>query len=234
MIASMRESLTTALTLLAFSVVCTALLAGAYVATEPTIARSQQLAKMALLEQMLPAKGFDNDPSTDTLSLPAHSLLGLKRPGKAYIAKQDGVAVAVVLEAIAPDGYSGDIKMLVGILADGRLAGVRVTSHKETPGLGDYIDIAKSDWINRFAGKSLLNPPADAWKVRKDGGQFDTFAGATVTPRAVINAVHNALLYFEQHKAMLMPPRPTPANSTPLAPPLATAAPNGKPAGEHP
>jgi electron transport complex protein RnfG len=103
--------------------------------------------------------------------------------------------VAVVLEATAPDGYSGQIKLLIGITAAGKLSGVRVVSHKETPGLGDYIELAKSKWILLFDGKSLTAPNDGGWKVKKDGGQFDYMAGATITPRAVIKAVHHALQY---------------------------------------
>jgi electron transport complex protein RnfG len=120
------------------------------------------------------------------------------------LATKDGAPVAVALEAVAPDGYGGEIRMLVGIRADGHIVGVRVTSHHETPGLGDYIDIAKSNWINQFVGKSVDDPPAEAWRVRKDGGQFDYVAGATITPRAVIKAVHKALRYFEKHRDELL------------------------------
>ena len=107
----------------------------------------------------------------------------------------------MVLEAVAPDGYSGDIALLIGIDADGNVTGVRVTAHRETPGLGDYIDRAKSAWIDQFAGKSLTNPEPKHWKVTKDGGVFDARAGATITPRAVVKAVRSALDYFARHRA---------------------------------
>jgi len=110
----------------------------------------------------------------------------------------------VILQAIAPDGYSGAIHLLVGIHADGRVAGVRVIGHRETPGLGDKIELAKSPWIRSFEGKSLTNPAADGWAVKKDRGEFDQFAGATITPRAVVGAVHRALQYFDAHKAELL------------------------------
>jgi electron transport complex protein RnfG len=119
----------------------------------------------------------------------------------------------VVLEAAAADGYSGEIKLLVGILADGRLGGVRVIAHKETPGLGDYIDIARSEWIRQFDGKALDDPPADGWKVRKDGGRFDYMAGATITPRAIVRAVRRVLEYHADHRAALgLDSAPTAAN----------------------
>ena len=104
-----------------------------------------------------------------------------------------------MLEAIAPDGYSGKIDLLIAIQTNGELAGVRVVAHNETPGLGDYIDIAKSDWIKQFDHASLAKYDAQAWQVKKDGGRFDYMSGATITPRAVVKAVHKALRYYEQH-----------------------------------
>lgn len=204
---ALRETLSTALTLLVFSVVGAGLLSGAYTLTRPTIEVSEQAEKLALVAQTLPAGSFDNDLIRDARTLPADALLGLKRPGQAYVARQQGVANAVVLEAVAPDGYAGEIRLLIGIQADGRVAGVRVTSHRETPGLGDYIDIARSTWINQFTGKNLTMPADTAWKVRKDGGAFDYLAGATITPRAVIKAVNKALHYFQAHQSVLLAPQ---------------------------
>lgn len=201
---ALREPLATALALLAFSVVGAALLAGAYSATRPNIEQSEQMEKLALVSQTLPAGSFDNDLIRDARPLPADPLLGLKRPGQAYPARQGGAASAVVLEAVAPDGYAGEIRLLIAIQADGRVSGVRVTAHHETPGLGDYIDIAKNDWVRQFDGKSAHDPAAGLWKVRKDGGQFDSLAGATITPRAVVKAVHKALRYFEGHRTELL------------------------------
>ena len=214
---ALRETFSTSLTLLVFSVICAGLLAGVYLATHPTIERSEQAEKMALVAQALPKGSFDNDPIHDALPLPADPLLGLKHASLAYVAARTGTPVAVVLEAAARDGYAGEIKLLIGIQADGRIAGVRVTSHHETPGLGDYIDIAKSNWIHQFVGKGVDTPPAEDWKVRKDGGQFDYLAGATITPRAVVKAVHKALRYFEQHKdTLLRPAGAAPSSPTPL------------------
>jgi electron transport complex protein RnfG len=112
----------------------------------------------------------------------------------------------VVLEAVAPDGYSGEIRLLVGIHADGRVAGVRVTAHRETPGLGDYIDPARGPWIRQFDGRSLADPLPDGWRVKKDGGRFDYLAGATITPRAVVKAVRRSLEYFAAHRDELLAP----------------------------
>ena len=205
---ALRETFSTALTLLVFSVVCAGLLAGSYVATRPNIERSEQEEKMRLVAQALPPGSFDNDPVQDAQALPLDPLLGIKHPGLAYVAAQGRTPVAVVLEAIAPDGYAGEVKLLIGIRADGRIAGVRVTAHKETPGLGDYIDVTKSKWIHQFENKAMDDPPASDWKVRKDGGRFEYLAGATITPRAVVKAVHKALRYFETHKSELLRPLP--------------------------
>jgi electron transport complex protein RnfG len=120
-------------------------------------------------------------------------------PGRVWRARRGGEPSALVLEAVAPDGYSGAIDLLIGVRADGTISGVRVTAHRETPGLGDRIEVAKSDWIERFAGRSLRNPARAHWQVRRDGGDFDQFAGATVTPRAIVRAVRRALDYLEQH-----------------------------------
>ncbi|MCP5277584.1 MAG: electron transport complex subunit RsxG [Thiobacillus sp.] len=212
---ALRETFSTSLTLLVFSVVCASLLAGAYFATRPNIERSEQEEKMRLVAQALPPASFDNDPIHDARPLPVDPLLGLKHAGQAYVASRTGTPVAVVLEVIAPDGYAGEIKLLIGIRADGSIAGVRVTAHKETPGLGDYIEAAKSNWTHQFEGKGLSTPPEAAWKVRKDGGQFDYMAGATITPRAVVKAVHKALRYFEEHRESLLRLPESPPGGTP-------------------
>lgn len=199
-----RTALSTALALLAFTAIGTALLSGTFGLTIDTITRSEQATQQALVAQTLPAGGFDNKLVADAVKLPVDPLLDKKRPTTAYPARLNGKTVAVVLEATAPDGYSGEIKLLVGILADGQISGVRVAQHKETPGLGDYIDLKKSPWIRQFDGLSLANTAAAEWKVRKDGGRFDYMAGATISPRAVVKAVNKALQYFEQHKAELL------------------------------
>jgi electron transport complex protein RnfG len=116
---------------------------------------------------------------------------------------KDGKIVAVIFEAVAPDGYAGPIRLLVSVRSNGALSGVRVVGHKETPGLGDYIEVRKDrrrdkPWITQFSGRSLLDPVESAWKVKKDGGDFDANAGATVTPRAVVRAVHRALAHVNR------------------------------------
>ncbi len=204
--AALRNALRTGVILLVFAVVGTAMLAFTHGRTEPTITRGQLAAKRALLGQVLPATLYDNDLLASQQSAPPDELLGTRQPSALWLARRGGAFSGVVLEAVAPDGYSGDIALLIGIDADGTVTGVRVTAHRETPGLGDYIDRAKSVWIDQFAGKSLTNPPPKHWKVAKDGGAFDARAGATITPRAVVKAVGRALDYFARHRAAFAAP----------------------------
>ncbi|HZV97843.1 MAG TPA: electron transport complex subunit RsxG [Methylophilaceae bacterium] len=191
-----KHALFTAGILTVFTVIGTAMLAGTFETTKAPIAKSEREAKLQLLAQVLPAELHDNDLLSDAVELPPAELLGQHKVSTAYRARLKGEPSGVILEAVAPDGYSGEIKLLVGIKADGALSGVRVLAHKETPGLGDYIDLAHGNWIKNFDGLSLAKLSAEGWKVKKDGGQFDYMTGATITPRAVVKAVHKALLYF--------------------------------------
>ncbi len=199
-----RNALRTALILLGFAMLGTALLALTFNRTKDIIAHSQEEAKRALINQVLPPALYDNDILADRIVLPPTPELGTRRPSHAYRARLKGAPSAVVLEAIAPDGYGGDIQLLIAIRTDGVLAGVRVTAHRETPGLGDYIDAARSDWIRQFDGASLVRDGDAAWQVRKDGGRFDYLAGATISPRAVIRAVHKALRFYEREGAAIL------------------------------
>ncbi len=197
----LRHAMTTAGIMVAFTIVGTLLLSSTFMTTRAPIAESEREAKLKLLEQVLPPALHDNALLADVIELSAGGELGNREATLAYRGRLAGQPSAVILEATAPDGYSGDIKLLIGIEADGELAGVRVLAHKETPGLGDYIDIAHDDWIKRnFDGQSLARTPDDHWKVKKDGGDFDYMAGATITPRAVVKAVHKALKYFAAHR----------------------------------
>ncbi|ARU31324.1 electron transport complex subunit RsxG [Sulfuriferula sp. AH1] len=189
--------------LLAFTVVFTGILAFTYSITHQGIQHNEDNARRKLVAETLPPHSFNNDLLSNQITLQADPLLGTEAPSLAWQARQDGAPVAVVLEATAPDGYSGKINLLIGVTLDGKISGVRVVSHKETPGLGDYIELAKSNWIRLFDGKSLENPDDSGWKVKKDGGQFDYMAGATITPRAVIKAVHHALKYIALHREQL-------------------------------
>ncbi len=198
----------TALTLIAFALAFTLLMTSVYQVTKAPIAKSEAAARIALFQQVIPQANYNNDVLNDTVDIAVSDLLGNKKPSTANIARMDGQPVAVIVEAIAHDGYSGDIKLLVAIKTDASLLGVRVIKHTETPGLGDYIDIAKSKWIKLFDEESLSKTPSSNWAVTKDGGSFDYMAGATITPRAVIGAVHRALQYFEANKTVLLNPTP--------------------------
>lgn len=197
---TIRETLASSINLLAFTLVGTALLAFAFAQTHTIIAQSEEQEKLRLIGQILPSELYDNNVVRDALTLEPDNLLGTTDVSLAYRARLKDKPSAVVLEAIAPEGYSGKIALLVAIRAGGEVIGVRVVSHHETPGLGDYIELAKSSWIKGFDGASPARFQDADWKVKKDGGQFDYMAGATITPRAVVKAVHHALQYFEQHR----------------------------------
>ncbi|HRE18277.1 MAG TPA: electron transport complex subunit RsxG, partial [Rhodocyclaceae bacterium] len=198
----------TAVILFIFVVVFTGLLAGAYLGTKPAIEASAAEEKMKLIAEVLPAGSYDNDLLSDTLRLPPTPELGLDEASTVYRARLGKAPAAVVLEAVAPDGYAGKIRLLLAIHADGRIAGVRVTQHKETPGLGDYIEPKKDKvktrpWISQFTDQSFATVAERDWKVKKDGGQFDYYAGATISPRAITRAVGKALKYANEHRDQL-------------------------------
>lgn len=198
-----RSTLQTAVNLVFFAVLGTAILASVFFMTHDAIVKSEEAEKLKLIMQIVPANLFDNDIIQDTLRIPASELLGTDDTTVAYRARLKGEPSAVVLESVAPDGYSGKIWLILAVRANGELAGVRVVAHKETPGLGDYIELPKSPWIRGFDGKSREVYKDADWKVKKDGGQFDYMAGATITPRAVVKAVNKALVYFGENRDKL-------------------------------
>lgn len=187
-----------------FAILSTATISGTFLSTRHQIAENVRLAEQRALIDIVPLSRHNNSMLDDFTTVDDTSLLGLRETKKIYIAKQDNIPVAVIIPATARDGYSGDIDMIVGINVDGTIAGVRVLSHRETPGLGDAVDRNKSLWIDGFNNKSLLNPTIDKWKVKKDKGVFDQFTGATITPRAVTKSVLQALQYFQQHQHKLL------------------------------
>jgi electron transport complex protein RnfG len=184
-----------------FALVTALILAATYNSTADRIAAAERLNAQKALLQIVPLSRHNNDLLTDISAIDeSHwQALGLKNGGDIHLAKQDGQTVAIIIPAIAPDGYSGDIKMIIGVNVDGSIAGVRILSHTETPGLGDKIDLKKSDWITSFDGKSLTNPVESNWAVVKDGGEFDQLTGATITPRAVINQIKRALQFARSY-----------------------------------
>jgi electron transport complex protein RnfG len=183
-----------------FAIVATTLVALTESNTREQIKENERQALLNAINALIPHEKYDNAILTDTIALAATEMLGTEEVTKVYRARKKGEPVAAVFTVVAPNGYSGRIKMLVGIYHNGTLAGVRVINHKETPGLGDKIDEKRSDWILGFEGLSLQNPVSAKWKVKKDSGAFDQFTGATITPRAVISAVKKSLEYFRTHR----------------------------------
>ena len=199
-----RRAVRAAVVLAVVAVAGFGLIAVMHEVTRDEIAAGAHERQLARFREVLAGTPFDNDLLADHVEVRDAELLGTQAPVRAWRARAAGRVVAVVLEPVAPAGYAGPIRLLVAIRPDGTVLGVRVTEHRETPGLGDAIDARKSSWIERFAGKALGQPPAERWRVRKDGGDFDQFTGATVTPRAVVGAVANALVYFERHRDELL------------------------------
>jgi len=192
------------LLLAGFAVLTAVLVGGAFLSTREAISESRRAAQEKALLEIVPRDRHDNSMLDDRLAVQAGDPL-LRLPGSRSIfrARRDGEVIAVILPAYAPDGYSGGIELVVGVNRDGSIAGVRVLEHRETPGLGDAVDSRKSNWVDNFRGRALGNPPPDGWAVRKDGGVFDQFTGATITPRAVIDATRRTLEYVQAEYASL-------------------------------
>lgn len=188
-----------ALLLATFALACTAIIAGTFLLTADSIEEQKRQARLKALYEIIPREIHDNNLLEDSVDLKL-TALGHRGTQTLYLARKNNRPIAVIYPVTARDGYSGDIDMLVGITVNDRsVAGVRVLQHRETPGLGDKIDRRKSSWIDAFRGRSLTNPPTEQWSVKKDGGAFDGFTGATITPRAVINAVRDTLDYHNNH-----------------------------------
>jgi electron transport complex protein RnfG len=191
-----------------FAVLSGGLLALTHSATRERILANEREALLRTIHELVPPAWHDNDIFHDTLEVVSPAYLGTSEAVTVYRARREGQPVAAVLTTVAPDGYSGNIKLLVAIRNDGVLAGVRAIRHRETPGLGDAIETARSDWILGFNGKSLTHPTDDHWKVKRDGGDFDQLTGATITSRAVVGAVYRTLHYFSLHRSEIfaLPP----------------------------
>ena len=201
----MRQSISSNSILLSiFAIVTTVLISGTYLMTRDKIAEEQRKAEEKALLEIVPATRHNNSMLDDTLDVgPGAPGLGLSGTRHIYRARMDEQVVAAIIPVTAADGYSGDIDLIVGINADGTIAGVRVLAHKETPGLGDKVDLKKSPWILGFNGRSLDNPKPVQWAVKKDKGVFDQFTGATITPRAVVSATLRALQYArDEHRTL--------------------------------
>ncbi len=181
----------------------TALLAGANALTHERIVEQEKNRVLRQLNEIIPTVSFNNDLLEDMIEIKDQTYFKHPAPVKVYRARMDGQPVAIMMIVTTPDGYNGDIRILAGIGASGTILGIRVISHRETPGLGDPIESGKSDWILGFAEKSIHNPETSGWNVKKYGGDFDQFTGATISPRAVVRVTHNTLLYFEANRQLL-------------------------------
>ncbi len=204
----LRISMRTAGIMLAFTLVFTAMMAGTYRATAPLVAASALAEKLRLIGEVLPQAAYDNDLLADAVTLPPSQTLGLDEDTRLWRARKDGAPAALVFEAAAPNGYSGRIGLILAVGVDGRLIAVRVTAHKETPGLGDYIDPKKDrnkvrPWITQFSQLGFDSVPSEKWRVKKDGGRFDQMSGATISARAVTNASGRALAWAIRNKDKL-------------------------------
>jgi len=183
--------------------------------TAEQIEATERQAMLSKLEAIVPAGSIENDPLQDHVEVHAPDLLGSDTTD-VYRVRKGGDTVAIILNPIVPDGYAGPIKLLVGVMKDGTLGGVRVLSHHETPGLGDRVEESRPYkwdqdgkpmyWVFSFTGKSLTDPPLDKWGVKRDGGYFDQFTGATISPRSVVKAVKNTLLFVKQQGEPLFSP----------------------------
>jgi Na+-translocating ferredoxin:NAD+ oxidoreductase subunit G len=186
----------------AFAIVGVALVAVTHAATAERIATNDRMTMLKKLEAIVPAGSIGNDPIADRIEVQNRDLLG-GASTNVYRVRKDGQPVAVVLNPVVPDGYAGPIKLLVAVMKDGSLGGVRVVSHHETPGLGDRIEEQRSNWILAFTGKSIGNPAESQWKVKRDGGVFDQFTGATISPRSIVKAVANTLRFVQSQGEQL-------------------------------
>lgn len=201
MLQAIRNS---ALGLSIFAVVTAGAIAITQVSTKERIETNIRDAAAKALYEIVPRDSIDNNLLEDSITITAPRLTTDELPVQIYRARRDGQVVTVIMPVTAPDGYTGDIDLIVGINRDESIAGVRVLSHKETPGLGDKIELKKSDWVLNFNGQRYQGNEDSSWAVVKDGGRFDQFTGATITPRAVVNATERAIHYFRDHKTTLM------------------------------
>ncbi len=199
----LKKISTTAAAMIIFSLAAATALSVFYFITKSPIDESDARAKRIFLNQVISGDLYDNNLVKDTISVEPSPLLGNKKNIDVYRAKKNNQVIAVIIDAVAPDGYSGEIKTLVGIDQEDKILGVRVIAHKETPGLGDYIEIEKSQWIKNFDFKSLDKLAEKQWAVKKDGGDFDYVSGATITSRAVVKSTYKCLLYSKENKKRL-------------------------------
>ncbi len=181
----------------------TGILAGAVLLTRSRLTAQAHASELAALTAVLPPQRYDNDPLADAIRVRDAAAFGTSAAVPVLRARRAGAPSALVLEAVAPDGYGGPIRLVIGVAADGSVLGVRVLEHRESPGFGAAIDAARSDWIDRFRGLSLAQTPPPRWALRRDGGDFDQLGGATTTSRALIVALRRVLEYVQAHATEL-------------------------------
>jgi len=186
-----------------FAMVSTGLIVMTHLLTKDKIAKEIELSLVRQLTQMVPSEHYDNEVYLDCITVNDLNLLGSKEDQKVYRMRNEGNDFALMITTVAPDGYSGKIDIAVAVSSHGKILGANILTHQETPGLGDKIERNKSDWLTQFNGLSLKQLDKDKWQVKKDGGQFDGLTGATITPRAVVKAIYNTLLYIESHQQNL-------------------------------
>ena len=184
-----------------FGVLGSGLVALTYMGTADKIAAAEKAALLAIIDKQVPPGQYDNDLFSDYISMQVPTLS--TNPITVYRARKAGQPVAAIFAPVEAPGYAGPIKLIIGVQMDGTLGGIRILSHRETPGLGDKIEESRSDWVLSFSGKSLQDPPPEQWKVKRDGGYFDQFTGATITPRSIVIKTRETLEYFHKHKQAL-------------------------------
>jgi electron transport complex protein RnfG len=201
-------------TLAAIAALCTALVAFTYELTDERIAANQQAWLEQNLQPALSGLAYDGRIADSKVTIPLpHGLPG-SEDALAYRIYSRGEPVAALFAVSARDGYAGPIRLLVGVDMDGRLTGIHVLEHRETPGLGDLVETAKSDWAQQFRGRSIGDPVSAGWAIRRDGGTFDQLTGASVTPRAIVKAVHETLEFFAENRdALFAMPADAPAET---------------------
>jgi len=191
------------LILAGFALVVSAIVALTHQGTKEQIARQETKQLLKILDQVIVKGSYDNELYKHCVTTNSLQFLGSKKNQRAFVALKGNDPVAIAIETIAPNGYNGNINLIVGINAQGIVTGVRTLAHQETPGLGDKIEIVKSDWITSFNNQAVDGHKDVRWQVKKDGGQFDQFTGATITPRAVVQAVKNSVIYFKRNQQRL-------------------------------
>ncbi|MEH6711686.1 MAG: electron transport complex subunit RsxG [Paraglaciecola polaris] len=180
-----------------FAVITSGLIALTFFGTQEQIEYQRQQTLLTIFDELVPQGSYNNEMQHDCVFVTSMDYLGSKTPHHIYRATLDGAPTAAVIETTAPNGYSGRIELVVGVTGESTVSGVRILNHKETPGLGDKIDLRVSEWVLGFDDQNLNPQNTSDWAVKKDGGQFDQFTGATITPRAVVSAVKRAIEYYQ-------------------------------------